>query len=92
MSDPTQAFRLRLHQVIGDRRTQESFAAEIGVDQSTLSRWLKGSSVPSRRMAVRMLRRYPELRDALMDVLLAKSSRATTDDEADEDPVAAVAS
>lgn len=70
MNSEMRAFRGRLAEVIGER-TQESFAAEIGVDQSTLSRWMSGVAVPSRRMGMRMVRHYPELRDALMDVLVA---------------------
>jgi len=70
MSAAMLEFRRCLIQVIGER-TQEAFAAEIGVDQSTLSRWMNGVAPPSRRMAARIVRFYPTLREPVMHMLLA---------------------
>jgi transcriptional regulator with XRE-family HTH domain len=69
VSDSAREFRRCLIEAIGPR-TQESFAAEIGIDQSTLSRWLNGSAQPSRRLAAVLLQRHPALREPLTNLLL----------------------
>jgi transcriptional regulator with XRE-family HTH domain len=64
-------FRARLGERLGDvigERTLAEFAAEVGVSQSSLSRWLNGDAVPSRRLAHRIVRRYPALGGVLLEV------------------------
>lgn len=71
--DTASDIRGRLGDLIGDR-TLAAFAAEVGVSPASVSRWLAGETSPSRRLAVRIVRRYPELRGVLLDQRLPAAS------------------
>lgn len=67
--------RRLLSDFIGDRSLTD-FAAEVGISQAALSRWMNGETTPSRRLVYRIGRRYPELRDLLSQVREEAAVRA----------------
>lgn len=60
----TEALRARLH-----GRTQAEFARHLGIDEASMSRYLRGRR-PSRDNARRIAAVYPELADVLTSLLL----------------------
>lgn len=64
-------FAAALRERIGDRSQAEA-AREMGVDQTSLSRYLRGLR-PSPANARRIALRYPELEDVLRELLLWES-------------------
>lgn len=59
----------RLRELQGEK-TQSEFAAEIGIDQSTLSRLMRGEIALGRRTAQMLCRRFPELSLEIASFLL----------------------
>ena len=53
-----------------DGRTQGELAADLGIDQASVSRYLRGTHKPSPATARRMVERCPELVDVLQGLLL----------------------
>lgn len=53
--------------------TQAEFAAKIGVNQSTVSKLLKGKRVGGRAVLTGLLKAYPERADDLLTVFFAAS-------------------
>ena len=52
-------------------RTQEEIADRLRVDQTTVSRLLRGDHRLGRKLASALVREWPELREAVADAFLA---------------------
>lgn len=67
--------------VLQGRKTQEEFAAELGISQSQLSRIYQGDRRVGIKLARRIRQRYPELAFDLAAFLLNEAAKAPAEDD-----------